>query len=57
MSFSKFLFKSFADVFLTRTTNKREVPFAKRIAFDNEPTDKSLIKTKNNNRLIAEFIK
>ena len=56
MSFSKFLFKSFADVFLTRTTNKRELPFAKRIAFDNEPIDKSLIKTKNN-RLIVEFIK
>ena len=49
VSFSKFLFKSFADVFLTRTTKKREVSFAKRLEFDNEPIDKSLMKTKNNN--------
>ena len=49
MSFSKFMFKSFSGVFLTRTTKNREVSFAKRLEFDNEPIDKSLMKTENNN--------
>ena len=39
---NKSLFNSFDDVFLSLTTEKRKVPSAKSLRFDDKPVDKSL---------------
>ena len=47
--FSRSLFKALADKFVSRTTENRNVPFAKSLGFDDNSCHKSLMSIKSNN--------